>query len=225
MSEPIHPNDMRWPGKRRSLTPMQEMLLPEEVILAARQCLGGFDLAPHASELANSALLARRCIAPQDNALLQNWAGRVLLTPPARQPGHSMYLQKLLTSYAADQVSSAVVISNSPEILRLMPELLDFPLCIPFRRLRYRWPAANGELRTSSPSSWNVILFLPRKDSLAVLDEDVRRFREAFRLVGRCLFDRESGDDWREAFEMMPLRSRRPLVLTGLKRTAAEFAR
>lgn len=200
--------------------PISELLLPDDVILASRQLLGGIDLAPHASTSANVLLNAKRHYTPEDETALDvKWTGRVLLTPPSRQPRHSQYVTKLIKHHTNGDVPQAVIVSNIPELMRLMPEILDFPFCIPYRRLRYRWLDPNNELRVISPSSWNVIFYLPPCGSIGALADATCRFAETFSSVGRCIADSGVSIDWRRAYERCTLRASRNLLETAVALT------
>ena len=56
---------------------------PVEVVDAARELMGGIDLDPASSELANSYIRARRFFTEEDNGLRKLWkGGRIFLNPP-----------------------------------------------------------------------------------------------------------------------------------------------
>lgn len=204
-------------GRLPSHRPNAELILPDEVIAASRQLLGGIDLLPNGSTAANTLLQAKQVMGfESEKALGEPWQGRVLLIPPGRQPRHTQYITKLIRAHEAGEVQQGVLISNIPEVLRLVPEVMDFPFCIPYRRLRYRWLDNSGELRVLSPSSWNLIVYLPDCSSQKALFDSTCRFSETFNSIGRCVVDSNPTTEWRTAYDLLPLRSARNLLNTAI---------
>ena len=80
--------------------------------------------------------------------------------------------------------------------------MLDYPFCIPFKRVKQLRATSNG-FESVSPSTWNVIVYGPPIE--AAIDDKVTLFYNSFRDIGRVCFNEFAGDSWQ-----------RDLLLSGL---------
>ena len=161
-----------------------EHYTPAAIVEAARATLGRIDLDPASCAKANARIGATTYYAK--GGLAEPWGGTVFLNPPGgRAPkGHgtgsnaALWWGALAEHYRAGDVVAAVFVGFSLEILRSaqaldVPQPLDFPFCVPKRRIAFDTPDGPS----NSPTHANVIIYL---------GIDVERFAEAFAPIGRC---------------------------------------
>lgn len=86
---------------------------PVEYIEAARAVMGGIDLDPASSEIAQEAIKAANYFTAKTNGLDKPWNGRVWLNPPFSMPLIEQFVDKLLEEWAAGRVSQATVVTNN----------------------------------------------------------------------------------------------------------------
>lgn len=165
---------------------------PTKFVEAARAVMGGIDLDPASHEEANRTVKAARFYDIETNGLLQPWRGRVFINPPggkdadgeALVPAFWLKLMRELT-VAVHPVEQTIWIGYSLEQLQTLQCIgakktpLDFPMCIPNRRIAFIENEAKRALRIeklkaqgktpnqkSQPSHANYITYLgPNTDA------------------------------------------------------------
>lgn len=95
------------------LTGNDEWYTPAEYLNAAVDVMGGIDLDPASCETAQTNVLATRYYTQADNGLGQQWSGRVWLNPPYSRPLMGQFIDKLVDSYEAGDVTQAVLLTHS----------------------------------------------------------------------------------------------------------------
>lgn len=143
---------------------------PIDVVEAARATLGGFDLDPFSDEFGNRVVRATRYLdgSNGNDGFLTVWAGRVFCNPPGGSlPGAihgTKSSQAAAWSWATLQwsltASSVLFVGFSLELLQAaqtsdaLAQPLDFPCCVPSRRLRFNVRARDRQeaLRTELDS-------------------------------------------------------------------------
>lgn len=160
-----------------------EHYTPVSVVEASREALGGIiDLDPCSCNLANEVVKAAVFYNEFINGLKHTWCGKVFVNPPGgRVNGKSqpiVWWEKLLGEWDNGNVDEAIFVGFSIEILqtsqRCAISLLDFPFCIPNKRMKFWNPETSGD----SPTHANVISYIgPNKI----------RFRESFRSIGKVV--------------------------------------
>jgi hypothetical protein len=185
---------------------------PVEIILPARSVLGAIDLDPYSTPKINRVVTAARIYnrdkLTMDEIVSRPWESkgqkRVFVGPPTGAGATRRLLNKLLREYRAGRVSHAIAwIGHNESIIR-MPWLWDFPICIPFRRLRpCYYDDEIDEFRNVSPSDWTAVLYLPPADDAYAFHAGMSKFHVSFAPIGRIVFNQYSGeDDWLEAYEV-----------------------
>ena len=83
---------------------------PPEILDAARQVLGGFDLDPASNAVAQRTVRARRYYTQEDDGLAKHWKGRVWLNPPYATRLLASFIEKLVGHVEQGDVSAAIVL-------------------------------------------------------------------------------------------------------------------
>ncbi len=118
-------------------------------IEAAKEVMGGIDLDPASCAAANQIVKATRYYTREQNGLEQPWFGRVWLNPPygrsAKMAGlHKssigLFVEKLLASYAAGDVTQAIILATTEVNAKWFYPLWQFPICIPDHRVNFIVP-------------------------------------------------------------------------------------
>jgi ParB family chromosome partitioning protein len=121
-----------------------EWYTPAPFIEAARAVMGGFDLDPASSEIANRTVKAERIFTAQDDGLVQDWpVGRIWMNPPYAQPLMGQFASK----FAAEirKGSEGVVLVNNATETAWFQEIAAecSAICFPKTRIRFLDPDGN----------------------------------------------------------------------------------
>lgn len=106
MREAVHNHRAQGTGENEWYTPQQH-------IDAVYAVLGGIDLDPASSEIANKTVQADRIFTIEDDGLSKTWAGRVWMNPPYAQPHIANFVEKLASEYEAGNVSEAIALTHN----------------------------------------------------------------------------------------------------------------
>lgn len=144
---------------------------PARYIEAARDVLGGIDLDPASSALANKTVGAARFYDERRDGLLCDWHGRVWLNPPYGK-GTGRFVAKLVEEYETKRVDAAVLLINAygfdSEWFR---PLWRHILCFTDHRIVFTSPQRG----TGGPANANLFVYL---------GPDWPRFGRAFEQFG-----------------------------------------
>lgn len=152
---------------------------PKVVALVHELYGGPPDLDPMSCAEANEVVQAKAYYTAELDGLIRPWEGRLLFNPPwggsdatsAKVRG----VGKLLAGYHCGDIEACVCVLNSNALTTSwMAPLLDFPVCIPPRRLRHWGPDGKG----GSPNSGTVVIYL---------GGDVDRFADIFADLGTVM--------------------------------------
>lgn len=121
-----------------------EWYTPADIIESARAVLGGFDLDPASSEIANRTVQAAWIFTAEDDGLSQEWPiGRVWMNPPYAQPLMGQFAAK----YAAEVrkgSSGIVLVNNATETVWFQTiAQVSSAVCFPQSRIRFLDPEGN----------------------------------------------------------------------------------
>jgi len=132
-----------------------EWYTPPKFIEAARKVMGGIDLDPASSEIANKNVKADKYFTKDDDGLNQKWGGNVWLNPPYAQPLMSQFAGKVVSSHK-DITQAIVLVNNATETLwfQSMARVCS-AVCFPSSRIRFLKP--EGE--QGSPLQGQAILY------------------------------------------------------------------
>lgn len=164
---------------------------PQIVIDKARTVLGGIDLDPASSEVANVRVGASRIITAEEDGLVTEWsAGSVFLNPPGgRAPGipslPTAFWKKLMRVRDSGKLTHAIYIAYSLEQMQTTQHaglgVLHFPFCVPSQRMRFVKPDGSPG---DSPTHSNAIVYVPGTRNESEL------FLETFSDVGATVWPR-----------------------------------
>lgn len=90
-----------------------EWYTPEQYIEAAREMMGGIDVDPASSEIAQQTVKADAFFTINDDGLRQDWNGKVWLNPPYAQPAIQHFMQKAVDEYCAERMEEGIVLTHN----------------------------------------------------------------------------------------------------------------
>ena len=111
-----------------------------------------------------------------------------------------MWFNKTLSEYRNNYINSFVFFTSASELIRASPAVLDYPYCIPFKRVKQLRATPKG-FETVSPSTWNLIIYGPPLEQALTNVDRVSLFYSTFRDIGRICFNEYAGDDWHKDLE------------------------
>jgi len=154
-----------------------EWYTPAKYIEAARQVMGGIDLDPASSALANETVKAETYwdIDARDefdnDSLFRDWHGRVWLNPPYGK-GSGVFTIQLVSEFDAGRVTQAVLLLNAYGFdSDWFTPLWRHPICFTDHRIEFTSP----DRTSGGPANGNIFIYL---------GPDEARFAEVFRAFG-----------------------------------------
>jgi ParB family chromosome partitioning protein len=134
-----------------------EWYTPAVFIEAARAVMGGIDLDPASSEVANRTVKASRIFTAQDDGLAQDWPiGRIWMNPPYAQPLMGQFAQRLADE--ARRGSEAIVlVNNATETAWFQVMGAECAaICFPKTRIKFIDPDGNA---SGAPLQGQAIIY------------------------------------------------------------------
>jgi len=129
------------------------------------------------------------------NPLKDHWHGNVFVAPKGAVRTNRIWLNKTINEYRNHHINSFVFFTNASEILRAAPVIFDYPLCIPFKRVKQLKATSEG-FEPISPSMWNVVIYGPPIETTVSSIDRISLFYNTFRDIGRVCFNEYAGDSW-----------------------------
>ncbi len=184
-----------------------DWLTPCEFIPYISALLGDIDLDPCSTHHANAEFLrAKKIYTLKDDGLNIEapWTGKTYLFPPtygrcsfnkergtwrwSSRAGPSskapsiIWFRRLIREWKLRNIPEALFFSTYSEMMRLCPEMWDYPICIPTKKANL----IHGEklFTLKSPISWGFFIYLP---SLQYGFEQTKKFEEIFSNIGRVI--------------------------------------
>ena len=161
-----------------------EWYTPAEYIEAARAVMGGIDLDPATSEIANKTVGALSYFTAEDDGLTRHWAGRVWMNPPYAAELIGRFTEKLGRHYAAGDVTEALVLVNNATETNWFQGLLACASAVCFVRQRVRFLDPEGN--PGAPLQGQAVLYL---------GADVDGFVGEFARFGTVMYGQRTGRD------------------------------
>jgi hypothetical protein len=171
-----------------------------QLIERARKVMGTIDYDPTSDPIQQVLVDATSVPSIEINPLQEHWHGNVWVSPKGAVRNSRIWLNKTVNEYRNGHINSFVFFSSASEILRASPVLWDYPVCIPFKRVKQLRATTTG-FEPVCPSTWNMIVYGPPVDG-AINDVDkISLFYSTFRDVGRIIYNEYSGDGWNKDLE------------------------
>lgn len=171
-----------------------------ELIERARKVMGSIDFDPTSDPVQQVLVDATSVPAIDVNPLQQTWQGNVWVSPKGAVRNTRVWLNKTINEYRNNHINSFVFFTSASEIIRACPVIWDYPVCIPFKRIKQLRATSNG-FEPVCPSSWNVLLYGPPLDQAISNIDKVTLFYSSFRDVGRIIYNEYAGDNWLKDLE------------------------
>ena len=153
-----------------------EWYTPSEYIEAAREVMGGIDLDPASSEIANRNVKAEKFYTEADNGLEQEWIGRVWMNPPYERGLCDKFMDVLATCVESGDVEAAIVLVNNATDTKWFARAFQScaALCFPTGRIKFRAPdgsSVGGEVegfatRKGGPLQGQVVIYFGKNPDL-----------------------------------------------------------
>lgn len=149
-----------------------EWYTPKIYIEAARAVMGGIDLDPATSEVANRTVKASTYFTAQDDGLSREWPiGRIWMNPPYSQPLMGQFAEKMAQEIERGS-ESVVLVNNATETVWFQSMAgVCTAICFPRGRIRYLTP--DGEPANSPLQGQAIIYSGPNADKF---DDEFSKF-------------------------------------------------
>ncbi len=134
-----------------------EWYTPVEYILSAKKLMGGIDLDPASSELANSVVGAKQIYTIEDNGLNKEWHGRIWLNPPYERDLIIPFVNKFVEEFNKGNIQQAMVLVNNATETNWFQSLANTASAICFVRGRIKYWCPDGKF--GSPLQGQVIIY------------------------------------------------------------------
>jgi ParB family chromosome partitioning protein len=120
-----------------------EWYTPAPIIEAARNVMGGIDVDPASSDVANKTVQAATYYTKDDDGLTKEWVGSVWMNPPYAQPLIRDFSETLVSQYKNQIVTQAIVLVNNATETAWFQSLAEAAcaLCFPSGRIRFLDPS------------------------------------------------------------------------------------
>jgi len=165
------------------------------VIERARLVMGSIDFDPTSDPVQQVLVDATSVPSIQINPLQEHWHGNVFVASKGAVKNTRLWLNKTISEYRNGHVKSFVFFTSASEILRASPVIWDYPVCIPFKRVKQLRATKSG-FEAVSPSTWNVIIYGPPIEAVLNNIDRISLFYNTFRDIGRVIYNEYAGDNW-----------------------------
>lgn len=149
-----------------------EYYTPIEIVNLAREVMGGIDLDPFSSEIANQTVKAQHYFTKDTNGLGYSWNGRVFMNHPFSREMNKSCVVKLLEEYKAGRTTQACCITFAATSEAWFRPLLAFPQCFIHSRTNYYLPDGTKKKGVTKGS---VVTYL---------GNNTEKFKDVFSAIG-----------------------------------------
>jgi ParB family chromosome partitioning protein len=169
--EPEEPAPAKGPHVARN-TGESEWYTPPEYIAAALAVMGGIDLDPASTAIANDIVGAALYYTEDDDGLTRPWEGRLWLNPPYAQPACDRFVARLAREWDGGTIKAACALVNNATETGWFQQAAGraSAVCFPRGRVKFWHPD-----REATPLQGQAVLYL---------GPDPARFRENFLRFG-----------------------------------------
>lgn len=166
-----------------------------QIIERARKVMGTIDYDPTSDPIQQVLVDATSVPSIEINPLQEHWHGNVWVSPKGAVRNSRIWLSKTINEYRNGHINSFVFFSSASEVLRASPILWDYPVCIPFKRVKQLRATTTG-FEHVCPSTWNMIVYGPPEDGVISDVDKIALFYSTFRDIGRVIYNEYAGDGW-----------------------------
>ena len=153
-----------------------EWYTPSLYVDAARKVMGGIDLDPASSDVAQDTVGAGEYFTAEEDGLEYEWHGRVFLNPPYGKDAIGWFVDKLLSEISERRVEQAILLTNNATDTAWWQTAADMASAVCFTRGRIAFNDATGKPVNKPLQGQSFLYFGGRTKSF------VRVFRE----FGEC---------------------------------------
>ena len=171
-----------------------------QLIDRARTVMGSIDFDPTSDPVQQVLVDATTVPAIDVSPLQEHWHGNVWVSPKGAVRECRIWLNKTISEYRNGYINSFVYFCSASELLRAAPVVWDYPICIPFKRVKQLRATPTG-FEAVSPSTWNLIIYGPPIDQALTDIDKVSLFYNTFRDIGRVIYSEYAGDSWKKDLE------------------------
>ena len=171
-----------------------------QIIERARSVMGSIDFDPTSDPVQQVLVDAVSVPSLEINPLQEHWHGNVFVAPKGAVKNSRIWFNKTLAEYRNNHIESFIFFTSASELLRAAPAIFDYPICIPFKRVRQLRATPNG-FEHVSPSTWNIVVYGPPIDEVISDIDKSTLFYNTFRDIGRICFNEFAGDNWNKDLE------------------------
>tara|TARA_Y100000310_G_scaffold339791_1_gene433578 strand:- start:266 stop:781 length:516 start_codon:yes stop_codon:yes gene_type:complete len=157
--------------------------------------MGSIDYDPTSDPVQQVLVDATSIPSVEVNPLQETWHGNVWVAPKGAVRNSRIWLNKTISEYRNGHIKSFVYFTSASEILRASPVIWDYPVCIPFKRVKQLRATAKG-FEPVCPSTWNCLIYGPPLDQVISDVDRVTLFHDTFRDIGRVIYSEYAGDSW-----------------------------
>lgn len=147
-----------------------EYYTPSEITQMAREVMGGIDLDPASSSIANSKVGSKAFFS--EKGLERVWYGRVWMNHPFSRTNNPLWIRKLIDSYKTGIVEQACCITFAATSEVWFRPLLAYPQCFIHGRTHYSLPSGDKKVGATKGS---VVTYL---------GPNVEKFKRVFSEIG-----------------------------------------
>lgn len=138
---------------RTSFTGENEWFTPIQYIESAKIVMGDIDLDPATSAFGQKRISAKKCYTVKEDALINEWIGKIWLNPPYSQPLISNFITKLIEQFKSENVKEAIVLTHNYTDTSWfhLAETLCTLIC--FTKGRIKFEAEDGSIASPTQGS------------------------------------------------------------------------
>jgi hypothetical protein len=171
-----------------------------QLIERARTVMGTIDYDPTTDSVQQVLVNATSIPSVEVNPLQEQWHGNVWVAPKGAVRNSRIWLNKTISEYRNGHINSFVYFTSASEILRAAPVIWDYPMCIPFKRVKQLRATKDG-FEPVCPSTWNCLIYGPPMDQVISDIDKISLFYNTFRDIGRVIYNEYAGDNWQKDLE------------------------
>jgi hypothetical protein len=171
-----------------------------QLIERARTVMGSIDFDPTSDPVQQVLVDSVAVPSIEINPLQEHWHGNCWVAPKGAVRNTRIWLNKTISEYRNGYINSFVFFTSASELIRATPVIWDYPVCIPFKRVKQLRATSTG-FESVSPSTWNVLIYGPPLEATINDIDKITLFYDTFRDVGRIIYNEYAGDNWHKDLE------------------------